>query len=85
VRFSESTITPKTYPECFEGIIHSFADRYQFSRKVYDQVIGLWNEHKIALKLPTERVGVMTLNEPCMLNVKKNMYIPDILKTEEVS
>ena len=30
-RFSEDRIEPVTYPECHEGIILSYADRYQFS------------------------------------------------------
>jgi dipeptidyl-peptidase-3 len=28
VRYNESSIEPIVYPESFEGIIHSFADRY---------------------------------------------------------
>ena len=32
VRYSETTVVPVTYPECHEGIILSFADRYPFNK-----------------------------------------------------
>ena len=42
------------YPECHEGIILSYADRYQFSKQLYDQVIGQWNKHKATLRVVPE-------------------------------
>ena len=35
IRYCESTIEPICYPENFEGIIHSFADRFQFTQALY--------------------------------------------------
>ena len=52
MRYSESSIEPVCYPESFEGIILSFADRHHFSRDLYDQVKGVWDEHKESLKVP---------------------------------
>lgn len=54
VRYNEKSIVPVTYPECHEGIILSFADRYQFDRKLYETVIGEWNKHKATLRVVPE-------------------------------
>lgn len=35
VRYSENTVQPRCYPETFEGIILSYADRYTFNKKFY--------------------------------------------------
>lgn len=35
VRYSESSIEPICYPESFEGIILSYADRHQFSKNLF--------------------------------------------------
>jgi dipeptidyl-peptidase-3 len=43
VRQNAARIEPVTYPETFEGIILSFADRYQFNKRLYNQVTGVWN------------------------------------------
>jgi hypothetical protein len=51
VRYSETSIQPIVYPECHEGIILSFADRYTFNKQLYDQVIGEWNRHKATLRV----------------------------------
>ena len=51
VRYSDKCIEPAVYPECHEGIILSFADRYPFNRQLYDQVIGEWNKHKATLRV----------------------------------
>ena len=51
VRFTESTIEPLCYPESFEGIILSYADRHHFSKKLYKQVKAVWDEHKASLKV----------------------------------
>lgn len=50
-RYSESSIEPLCYPETFEGVIHSYADRFQFNRALYDQVLGVWNVHKDQLRV----------------------------------
>jgi len=31
MRYNEKSISPINYPECFEGLIHSFADRFPFN------------------------------------------------------
>lgn len=51
VRYAETSIQPVVYPECHEGIILSFADRYNFNQQLYDQVIGQWNKHKDTLRV----------------------------------
>ena len=51
VRYSESSIEPVCYPESFEGIILSYADRFPFTRRLYHQIKGVWDEHKSGLKV----------------------------------
>jgi dipeptidyl-peptidase-3 len=50
-RYSESSIEPVHYPENFEGLILSYADRYQFNKALYKQIKGVWDEHKETLKV----------------------------------
>lgn len=50
-RLNESTIYPMTYPENLEGLILSFADRYPFTKKLYNEVVGVWNENKEHLRV----------------------------------
>ncbi len=52
VRYNEDSIEPVCYSESFEAIIHSFADRFPCNKKLLDQVIGVWNEHKDDLRVP---------------------------------
>jgi len=51
VRYSENTVQPRCYPETFEGIILSYADRYTFNKKFYKQIKGVWDENKDQLKV----------------------------------
>lgn len=51
VRYSEQCVEPITYPETFEGIVLSYADRFQFNKALYKQVMGVWDEHKADLKV----------------------------------
>lgn len=51
VRYSEQCIEPVTYPETFEGIVLSYADRFQFNKALYTQVCSVWDEHKADLKV----------------------------------
>jgi len=51
VRYSESSIEPVCYPESFEGIILSYADRHPFNRHLYQQMKGVWDEHKMSLRV----------------------------------
>jgi len=51
VRYTDSCIEPVHYPENFQGIILSYADRYQFNKKLYKEVLGVWDEHKASLKV----------------------------------
>lgn len=50
-RYSENSIEPRCYPESFEGIILSYADRFHFNKALYEQVKGVWDEHKSTLKV----------------------------------
>jgi len=51
VKYNESCIEPRCYPETHEGVILSYAERYPFNRGLYKQVTGVWNEHKADLKV----------------------------------
>jgi hypothetical protein len=51
VRFSEKSIEPVCYPENFQGVILSYAERFTFNKKLYSQVKGVWDEHKETLKV----------------------------------
>jgi len=54
MRYSASSIEPVCYPEEFEGIILSFADRHVFTRDLYEQVKGVWDQHKADLRVVKE-------------------------------
>ena len=51
VRFNETHIEPVVYPECFEGVIMSWRDRFPFTKHLYKQVTEIWNEHKESMKV----------------------------------
>ena len=51
VRFSEKSIEPVCYPENFQGVILSYADRFTFNKKLFDQVKGVWDQHKECLRV----------------------------------
>jgi hypothetical protein len=36
IRYNEKSVEPILYPENFEGIIHSYADRYPLNKKLLD-------------------------------------------------
>ena len=42
VRYNATTIEPIVYPECFEGIIASYADRYGCNRAFIDKIKREW-------------------------------------------
>ena len=46
VRYNEAVIEPATYPESFEGIIHSYADRFPATKALLDQIISEWDKTK---------------------------------------
>ena len=51
VRYNEQLIEPLHYPESFEGIIHSYADRFPFNREFRDQIVSEWDKTKHHLKI----------------------------------
>jgi len=51
VRYNDKSICIQHYPETHEGIIHSYADRHQFTPKLYNQVKGVWDENKEHLRV----------------------------------
>jgi dipeptidyl-peptidase-3 len=51
MRYNEKCIEIVHYPETFESICLSFAERYPFSRKLYDEVRGVWDEHREDLRV----------------------------------
>ena len=53
MRYSESAIEPVLYPERFEAIIHSYADRYPCTKEFCDQILGVWDEHREYLRVKT--------------------------------
>jgi len=50
-RYSQESIEIQSYPESFEGIIHSYADRFQFTHASYNQMKTVWDEHKADLRV----------------------------------
>jgi len=42
VRYSSATVEPMMYPECFEGIIASYADRYPCTKELLTTIQGEW-------------------------------------------
>jgi dipeptidyl-peptidase III len=46
VRYNETTIEPICYPESFEGIIKSFADRFPFNKDFRDEIVQEWDRTK---------------------------------------
>merc|ERR1712060_273863 len=42
IRYNAETIEPQVYPECFEGIIASYADRFPATKAFVDMVHGQW-------------------------------------------
>ena len=42
VRYNASTVEPVTYPECFEGIIASYADRYPTNMDLLKRIESEW-------------------------------------------
>ena len=51
VRYSENSIEPVCYPESFEGICLSWADRFPFSTSFYKEMKGEWDQYKHHLKV----------------------------------
>ena len=51
IRYNSQVIEPMVYPESFEGLILSYADRYPYSKKLYSQVTDIWNQHKESLRV----------------------------------
>jgi hypothetical protein len=51
VRYNEKTINPVLYPEELECIILSYADRFLFNKKLYNQVKNEWDQSKQYLKV----------------------------------
>ena len=43
-----------TYPETFQGLIYSFADRMPFSTKLYNNMIQEWKAHSESLRVDVE-------------------------------
>ena len=43
VRYNEKAINPIYYPETLESIILSYADRFNFNKKLYTQMKGVWD------------------------------------------
>ena len=51
VRYNEKCIESLHYPENFEGIARSYADRYPFNRRLYDEMKGEWDKYKTDLRV----------------------------------
>jgi dipeptidyl-peptidase-3 len=51
VRYNEKVIEPTVYPESFEGIIHSYADRFPATKTLLDQIISEWDKTKAFLRV----------------------------------
>ena len=42
IRYNESMIEPNHYPECFEGIIMSYEDRFPCNQQLLDKIYNEW-------------------------------------------
>jgi hypothetical protein len=42
VRYNAANIEPVHYPECFEGIIASYEDRYPCNMELMSKIYGEW-------------------------------------------
>jgi len=51
VRYNESTIEVLTYPETFEGIIASYADRFSAKREALEQRLREWDKTREYLRV----------------------------------
>jgi hypothetical protein len=51
VRYNEQLIESVHYPESFEGIIHSYADRFPFNTEFRDQIVSEWDKTKHHLRV----------------------------------
>lgn len=50
-RYNETLIEPTTYPESFEGIIHSYSDRFPATQALLDQIVSEWDKTKTHLRV----------------------------------
>ena len=51
MRYSESVLEPLLYPATPEGLILSNVERHRFSKDLYEQVKGVWDQYKDLVKL----------------------------------
>ena len=51
VRYNEKVIEPAVYPESFEGIIHSYADRFPATQALLNQIVTEWDKTKTLLRV----------------------------------
>jgi len=51
VYYNEECIEPRTYPEKFEGIIHSYRDRYGASDATLDAMVSQWKARAHLLRV----------------------------------
>ena len=51
VRYNEKTIEPLHYPETFEGIIHSYIDRFPPTEKLVQTILDQWMPTKDFLRI----------------------------------
>jgi len=50
-RYTENQIDIQSYPRNFEGLIHSWADRYEYSEKLRNQIMNEVNKRKDDLRI----------------------------------
>lgn len=56
-RYNEKNITPQVYPECFEGVIKSFDDRFEPNEALANQIISEWDKTAEHLRvMPGEKL-----------------------------
>lgn len=51
MRFNSTNIEPIIYPECFEGIIASYADRYPCTQELISTIHGQWEKTAAHLRV----------------------------------
>lgn len=50
-RYTDDQIDIQSYPSNFEGLIHSWADRYEYSEKLRNQIMNEVNKRKDDLRI----------------------------------
>ena len=51
LRYNSANVEPRVYPECFEGIILSYADRYPCTMEFLNNIHAEWSKTAAYLRV----------------------------------